>query len=144
MLISLCDTDASILDCYPVLSQLRPHVQSDQFLPRIRLQQHEGYHLAAARDSAGKVTAVAGFRVATFLAWGRTLYVDDLVTDQSRRSENVGHHLFQWLLDHARTNACDQLHLDSGVQRFDAHRFYLRERMAITAHHFGIAVATSP
>jgi hypothetical protein len=28
--------------------------------------------------------------------------------------------------------------LDSGVQRFGAHRFYLRRRMNITSHHFAI------
>jgi hypothetical protein len=28
------------------------------------------------------------------------------------------------------------LDLDSGVHRHDAHRFYLRERMLISAHHF--------
>lgn len=32
---------------------------------------------------------------------------------------------------------CTVLDLDSGVQRFDAHRFYTREKMNITAHHFG-------
>ncbi len=29
-----------------------------------------------------------------------------------------------------------QLTLDSGVQRFAAHRLYLRQRMDITSHHF--------
>ncbi|MGZ5023946.1 MAG: GNAT family N-acetyltransferase, partial [Chthoniobacterales bacterium] len=28
------------------------------------------------------------------------------------------------------------LTLDSGVQRFDAHRFYLMKRMKISSHHF--------
>ena len=32
--------------------------------------------------------------------------------------------------------AVSLIDLDSGVQRHDAHRFYLRERMAITSHHF--------
>jgi hypothetical protein len=32
---------------------------------------------------------------------------------------------------------CTTIELDSGVQRFDAHRFYLRERFSITSHHFG-------
>ena len=144
MNIALCESDAAIQDCFPVLSQLRPHIKSYQFLARIRLQQREGYQLAAARDAAGKVAAVTGFRITSFLAWGRTLYVDDLITDESHRSKNHGHDLFEWLLAHARSKACEQLHLDSGVQRFDAHRFYLRERMAITAHHFGIVVTTSP
>jgi hypothetical protein len=30
------------------------------------------------------------------------------------------------------------LHLDSGVQRFAAHRFYLARRMDITCHHFAL------
>jgi hypothetical protein len=32
------------------------------------------------------------------------------------------------------------LDLDSGVTRFDAHRFYLRERMHIQSHHFALAL----
>ncbi|MGZ5001726.1 MAG: GNAT family N-acetyltransferase, partial [Chthoniobacterales bacterium] len=28
--------------------------------------------------------------------------------------------------------------LDSGVQRFDAHRFYLMKRMKISSHHFSL------
>ncbi|MGX1791676.1 hypothetical protein ACWIDW_01820 [Microbacterium sp. NPDC055312] len=40
------------------------------------------------------------------------------------------------LRERAVAARCRQLDLDSGVQRFDAHRFYLRERMNIDAHHF--------
>jgi hypothetical protein len=40
------------------------------------------------------------------------------------------------LVAEARAAGCGELHLDSGVQRFAAHRFYLRERMEIMAHHF--------
>ncbi len=35
--------------------------------------------------------------------------------------------MISWLKSHARQLGCNQLHLDSGVQRFSAHRFYLRE-----------------
>jgi hypothetical protein len=31
-----------------------------------------------------------------------------------------------------------RLELDSGVQRFAAHRFYFRERMWISRHHFSL------
>jgi GNAT superfamily N-acetyltransferase len=47
-----------------------------------------------------------------------------------------GTKLFDWLVDYARAENCQQLTLDSGVQRFAAHRFYLRQRMEITSHHF--------
>jgi hypothetical protein len=39
-------------------------------------------------------------------------------------------------VNEAKARNCDQLHLDSGVQRFGAHRFYLASRMDIIAHHF--------
>jgi GNAT superfamily N-acetyltransferase len=66
----------------------------------------------------------------------RRLYVDDLVTTASSRSAGVGQALLAELEGRARAAGCAVLDLDSGVQRHDAHRFYLRERMAISAHHF--------
>lgn len=64
------------------------------------------------------------------------MYVDDLIVDQAQRSLGAGYLLIDWLKNYARQNNCQQLHLDSGVQRFDAHRFYLRERFRISSHHF--------
>ncbi|MFH1108367.1 MAG: GNAT family N-acetyltransferase [Planctomycetota bacterium] len=97
----------------------------------------DGYRLAFLEDG-GEAKAVAGFRFLEFLAWGRILYVDDLVTLARERSKGFGDRLFDWLVEQAVERGCDQLHLDSGVQRFGAHRFYLRKRMDITAHHFAL------
>ena len=76
------------------------------------------------------------FRSAECLAWGRFLYVDDLVTARSVRFRGYGQQLFDWLLAEARREGCEQLHLDSGVQRYEAHGFYLKNRLHITSHHF--------
>jgi hypothetical protein len=46
----------------------------------------------------------------------------------------------QWLMGQAQQAGCAQIHLDSGVQRFAAHGFYLRHRFSITSHHFGRVV----
>ena len=129
--------DAGILACHPVMAQLRPqHDDPRQFLARVREQQGEGYELAALTVD-GEVAAVAGYRLGTNLAWGRYLYVDDLVTDGARRSRGHGKALLDWLAARARERGCDELHLDSGVQRFSAHRFYLRDGgMDISSHHF--------
>lgn len=135
--VGLAESDEQILACHPVMRQLRPHVAAEGFVSRVRLQQREGYRLAAVSE-AGRVVAVAGFRLGHNLAWGRYLYVDDLVTDAAARSAGHGKRLLDWLVDAARVERCDQLHLDSGVQRFAAHRFYLRERMDITSHHFAL------
>lgn len=135
--IILVSSDDEINACYPVMAELRPHVTQEDFLSRVQRQTAlAGYRLACAID--GEVKAVAGFRVSECLAWGKFLYVDDLVSKSDDRSKGYGGALFDWLVEHARVNNCDQFHLDSGVQRFGAHRFYLQKRMAIEAHHFGL------
>jgi GNAT superfamily N-acetyltransferase len=70
------------------------------------------------------------------LSAGRVLYVDDLVTDAERRSQGHGAALLGWLIDRARLEGCAKLDLDSGMQRKDAHRFYLSQGMTAYAHHF--------
>lgn len=130
-------TTGQIAACYPVVAQLRPHIPRRSFVARIRRQQSSGYHLVAIRQ-ATTIVAIAGYRFLETLAWGRILYVDDLVTDQAVRSQGHGQRLMTWLIAEAKRQRCAELHLDSGVQRFGAHRFYLAQRMDITCHHFGL------
>ena len=135
--IALAQTDADLLRCFPVVAELRPHFTQEQFLERIRRQREAGRHLAFVED-AGEIRCVAIYRILENLAWGRFLYVDDLVTTEAARSKGWGRRLFAWLVGQARHQGCDQLHLDSGVHRFGAHRFYLRAGMDITCHHFAL------
>jgi GNAT superfamily N-acetyltransferase len=127
--------DDDILRCFPVVQQLRTHLKAEEFLPTVRRQEAGGYHLALLEDG-DEVRAVAGYRVMDNLVSGRVLYVDDLVTDSKARSKGHGRELLAWLTERAREAGCQHLELDSGVQRFDAHRFYLTNRMTISSHHF--------
>jgi GNAT superfamily N-acetyltransferase len=130
MHIKLAETDAEIASCYPVMHQLRPHLSRQSFLERVRRQMGEGYRLALLEES-GLPAAVAGFRVCENLAWGRFLYVDDLVSLDARRSRGLGKRLLSWLYAQAREQGCAELHLDSGLQRKGAHRFYEREGVEV-------------
>ncbi len=133
--IQLASTDEAIAACYPVMRELRPHVGEQEFLLRVRAQRAAGYRLACLR-AEGTAVAVAGFRIGENLAWGRHLYVDDLVTLPDRRSMGYGAALLNWLRAHAVERGCGQLHLDSGLQRNAAHRFYQREGMTKGGFHF--------
>lgn len=135
MHIRIATTDIEIADCFPVMRELRPHIAESQFLSRIRSQINAGYRLAFAQK-ADSVVAVAGFRVGENLAWGRFLYVDDLVTLPAHRSKGYGAKLLSWLKDLAAEEGCLQMHLDSGIQRKEAHRFYEREGMTMASLHF--------
>lgn len=133
--IALAETDADILRCFPVMAELRPHLVEAEFVARVRRMQREGFLLARLEEH-GVVCAVAGYRFHEKLFSGLTLYVDDLVSTATRRSRGHGGRLLQWLIGQARKRNCDLFELDSGVQRFDAHRFYFRERMKISSYHF--------
>ena len=133
------ESDADILRCFPVMAQLRPHLVEAEFVPRVRRMQQEGFLLARLEED-GAVRAVAGYRFHEKLFSGRTLYVDDLVSDPTHRSRGHGARLLAWLAGQAKARGCDLLELDSGVQRFDAHRFYFRERMKIASYHFSRAL----
>lgn len=133
--IRLAEADEEIALCFPVMADLRPHLAKSEFLARVRAQQVQGYCLAFLED-AGEVAAVAGFRVMEMLATGRTLYVDDLVTDDAKRSRGHGKAMLDWLQQYARAAGCETFSLDSGTQRQEAHAFYFRERMRVTSFHF--------
>ncbi len=136
-MVQLVKNDADILKCFPVMSQLRPHLIQSEFQARIKTQISNGY-LMAMLDQQGIVVAAAGFRLGECLAWGRYLYIEDLVTDEKARSKGYGHTILAWLTVFAKENQCEQIHLDSGVQRFDAHQFYFQEGMKIVSHHFSM------
>lgn len=135
MNIRVATTDTEIAACYPVVRELRPHIAEGQFVSRVRRQEKAGYRLAYVQAVNG-VVAVAGFRLGENLAWGRFLYVDDLVTLAAHRSKGYGAQLLSWLKEQAAKDGCEQMHLDSGVQRKEAHRFYEREGMAMASFHF--------
>lgn len=139
MTVRLATTDDEVTGCFAVMQQLRTHLREREFLPTIRRQESGGFRLAFLEDD-GRVRAVAGFRVMDKLSAGRVLYVDDLVTDESGRSRGYGKRLLEWLIERAREADCQSLELDSGVQRFDAHRFYLTNRMVISSHHFRLVL----
>ena len=122
---------------YPVMVQLRPHLSEDEFYEHVLEQMREGYQLAYLASDAGTAT-IAGFRFSNTLAWGKILYVDDLVTSENQRSQGHGEEMLDWLIEYARKNECAELHLDSGVKRYGAHRFYLGHGMDITCHHFAL------
>jgi lysophospholipase L1-like esterase/N-acetylglutamate synthase-like GNAT family acetyltransferase len=129
------ESDQEIDDCFPVMAQLRPHLARNEFVARVRRQMADGYRLVYLLED-NTVRAVAGYRIGENLAWERFLYVDDLVTDESRRSRGCGKALLAWLEREARRLNCVQLHLDSRSQRKDAHRFYLRAGMNLAGYHF--------
>jgi GNAT superfamily N-acetyltransferase len=133
--VKLAESDAEIARCFRLMTQLRPHLVEGEFVGRVRGQQSQGYRLAYL-EADDAVVAAGGFRVMEMLATGRTLYVDDLVTDEAQRSCGHGGAMLNWLQAYALEAGCAMFSLDSGTHRQEAHAFYFRERMRVTSFHF--------
>ncbi|HEY6986450.1 MAG TPA: GNAT family N-acetyltransferase [Rhodanobacteraceae bacterium] len=118
--------------------QLRPQLPPEYAAKMQRVFEGGARMSVAATD--GGVVGVAVHRVHENTFDGVQMYVDDLVTDESRRSRGVGKALIRHLEALARDAGCAKLNLDSGTQRQQAHRFYFREGMVVTSFHFGKAL----
>ena len=131
--------DAQLRTLWPVVAQLRPHLDEERFIAQSLRQFEQGFRATALYvDDVPR--AFAGWRVLEFLAVGKHIYVDDLVTDATTRSQGHGKLLLDWLKAEAVRLGCVRLQLDSGTQRKDAHAFYLREGLRIESFHFGIVL----
>lgn len=140
MNVSIAMTDAEIGACYSVMSELRPHLSEDSFVALVhRITDLTGLRLAYVRVD-DEIKSVAGYRISEWLAGGKYLEIEDLVSRSSDRSRGHGGLLFDWLLELAAESGCRQVRLVSSVRRLDAHRFYERKGMSKEAFYFSINV----
>lgn len=139
--IFIANSDAEIESCFPAFSILRPHLEESDFLPQVRRQQAQSYRILALRHE-GIVKSAAGFRFAEFLAWGKVLYIDDLITLPGETAQGFAGSLLDWLIDHAKSCHCQGVHLDTGYTRHAAHRLYLRKDLKLNCHHLSLEINT--
>jgi GNAT superfamily N-acetyltransferase len=109
-------------------------LDASEFVRRWQQQSKEGYQIVYI-ESGARVVAAAGFRTLHTMAWGKIIYLDDLVARSSERGRGFGTQLLQWLQATARQQDCDAVHLDTGFSRFAAHRSYLRNGFRLNCHH---------
>lgn len=114
---------------WPVIRELRDHLDERRWLQMMDVMVPDGYRLLSLQDDEGRIEALAGIRVATNLYYGRHVWVYELVTTGGSRSKGYGRALLSYVEDLAAAEGCEMVALSSGLQRTDAHRFY--------EHHMG-------
>ena len=114
--------------------QLRDRLGPD-YVAKMRRVFADGARLVVAAQGEA-VVGLGVYRIYENTFDGLNLYVDDLITDETQRSQGVGQALLGHMEAIARARGCLAFRLDSGTQRQRAHRFYLREGLFITSFHF--------
>jgi GNAT superfamily N-acetyltransferase len=136
MKVQTATTDQDILKCWKALKELRTHLQEDQFLSLIKEMMTEGYQLAFIEGENGYAVSVVGFRYLQFTFKGKHFYIDDLSTLPEARGKGHGGALIDHVCTLAKQKGYGFVTLDSGHQRFTAHRLYLNKGFIMTSHHF--------
>ena len=137
--IKIAETDDEIQNCYAVMAELRPQFQRGDFLRQVKRQMAKAeFRLVYLNDNG--IKAVGSYRIGEWLAGGKYLEIEDLVSKSGERSKGNGGELFDWIINFARKENCVQIKLVSHVKRFGAHRFYLNKKMIIEAHYFSLAL----
>lgn len=122
-------TETEWKEAFPVMKQLRSHLDENTYLSLVKESQEENNYRLFALYNAGQIMAVTGFMPMVTLYNDRFIWVCDLVTDQNHRSKNYGENLLSHVHDWAKVNGYKLVSLSSGLQRIAAHRFY-QEKMA--------------
>jgi GNAT superfamily N-acetyltransferase len=135
MNIQIATTESDFLKCWEVMHALRPHLTQERYLSLLQETTKEGYSLIYLEEN-GKAVSALGFRYMTMLYAGRIIYIDDLSSLPESRGKGYAGKLLDYVIDKARRENLNGVHLDSGHQRFDAHRLYLNRGFRISCHHF--------
>ena len=129
------ETADEIRASFRVFTRLRPHLTEDVFVEQALRQMEQGYTITAIYED-DLIVSGAGYRFGEALAWGKFIYIDDLITHPDARGKGYAGQLLDFVRDLAIEHNLDAVHLDSGHTRFDAHRVYMNHRFKISGHHF--------
>ena len=116
-------TEDEFAAAYPVMHELRDHLNPDAYQRLLVRMREAGYKMFAAKRD-GLMVALAGVGFGTNFYYGRYLWVYDLITTESERSHGYGKALLDHLEALAREQRCHTIALSSAMRRGDAHRFY--------------------
>jgi GNAT superfamily N-acetyltransferase len=97
---------------FPIVVQLRPHLDREEFLRRARRQSYGGYELVGA-FAGGRLIGVLGMRPVHTLMRGAHLHIDDIVIDESARKSGCGRALMAYAEADARARGMNAVFLDA-------------------------------
>jgi len=130
-------TEADILKCRRAVQALRPLLTDEIYLEAVNKTIADNRQVIFIEQN-NEAAAVAVFETGYNLFRGKYIYIDDLSTLPEYRGKRFAGMLLDWIVDYAKQEDFNEIHLDSGVSeaRTDAHRLYLNKRFQVSSLHF--------
>ena len=135
--VQIVTTENDILKCRRAIQVLRPSLTDDIYLDAVHKTLADNRQFVFIEEN-NEAAAVAVFETGYNLFRGKYIYIDDLSTLSEYRGKGYAGILLDWIMDYAKKENFNEIHLDSGVSeaRTDAHRLYLNKRFQVSSLHF--------
>jgi GNAT superfamily N-acetyltransferase len=111
---------------YELVKELRSELSYDEFEDLVYAMRHQEYKMFGIYESDQLIT-YAGLSVLINLYHKRHLYIFDLVTTFSYRSQGYGKSMLAYLYDYAKIQNCEHVVLSSGLKEESNYHFYENE-----------------
>lgn len=128
------------LEVFQMMCLLENEILDWDFFKECYNRQFEDRHKhCIVAEQRGKIIGCLNLRIEYQLHHsGKIAEIMEFCVDQRERSAGNGKKLFNYAVDLARKEECEQLELDTNQCRLNAHRFYERQGMKNT--HFKYAM----
>jgi GNAT superfamily N-acetyltransferase len=122
--------------CFPVMKELRPHLNEQEYLEIYRhAHAMDGYEIAAM-EHKGEIVALMGYRILYDFVRGRHLYIDDLVSMEKMRSKGLGAEMLKQAEVIAKNLNCKSMRLCAVLENELGIKFYEKNHWTKRAYAF--------
>lgn len=124
------------LQVLPYLEKLQSQALSIEALQERLLEMFEQNYECFGIYKSGELVGVFGLWFMTRHYAGRTCEVDHIYIDENLQGSGVGTQLFQFIEQYAVKKQCETIELNSYVENFRSHKFYMNLGFVIRGYHF--------
>jgi GNAT superfamily N-acetyltransferase len=121
---------------YNLISELYLHINNqDIFTADFTSICNKSGYKVIGKYVNNKLVAILGYRMLYKFAFGKYIYIDDLITLHEYRSRGYGYQLIKWIKIESKKAGYNQIHLDMNINNHLALKFYLNNGFQARAHH---------
>lgn len=120
----LVQNPADLERCFPVICELRPHLNLQEFLDIYKNAHTKEAYDIIALELDGLIVGAMGYRITHDLVRGKHIYIDDLVITKNERSKRLAPELLQYAEKLAQDNGCKVLRLCAALENTRGMKFY--------------------
>ncbi|MCE3232989.1 MAG: family N-acetyltransferase [Rickettsiaceae bacterium] len=119
---------------FPVLAHMYPDMSQEEYRNILPERVNNGYRMLGVFDDE-KCVCSAGFWISYRFYCGKFIQLDNMVSLPDYRSKGVGKLVTDFIKNLGITDGCNKVLIDTYVENFNAHRFFLREGFIIRGYH---------